>query len=64
MIVFTARNDVSIVTDEYFELLSGGNQQAREGLAGFEGMMRGFIAQLESNNAGLAWSAKQAYIAQ
>lgn len=64
MIVFTARDDVSTVTDEYFDLLSGGSSQAREGLAGFEGMMRGFIAQLEANNAGLAWSAKQAYIAQ
>jgi nitroreductase len=42
LIVFTARNDIKENTDEYFELLSGGNSEVRASLKAYEDMVCGF----------------------
>lgn len=39
LIVFTARTDLIDAKDEYLDLLSGGDSEARAGLAGFDGML-------------------------
>ncbi len=58
LIVMCTRNDLIAVKDEYFEALSGGNPEARAGLAGFEEMVAGFIP-----HASAEWAKKQTYIA-
>jgi nitroreductase len=59
LIVMCARNDLTAVTDEYFDALSGGNEEVREKLSGFEQMVTGFLP-----NASPEWAKKQVYIAQ
>ncbi len=63
LIVFCARTDLVENKEEYFQLMSGGSQEIREKLKGFEDMLKGFIHNtLESGNA-LSWTARQTYIA-
>ena len=64
LIVFTARTDLMVNKEEYFTLMSGGNADVRANLKGFEDMMNGFIEGKSDPKDVLAWSAKQAYIAQ
>lgn len=59
LIVMCARNDLTVVKDEYFDALSGGNTEARAQLSGFEDMVTGFIPY-----ASPEWAKKQVYIAQ
>lgn len=59
LIVMCARNDLTAVKDEYFDALSGGSNEAREKLAGFEQMVTGFLPY-----ASPEWAKKQVYIAQ
>jgi len=59
LIVMCARNDLQTVKDEYFEALSGGSEEAREKLSGFEQMVTGFLP-----NASPEWAKKQVYIAE
>lgn len=63
LLVFAARTDLLDTKEELFTALSGGDAQVRTQLAGYEGMVNGLITGLEASNSGLAWSAKQAYIA-
>jgi len=58
LIIMCARNDLMTVKDEYFDSMSHGNPEAREGLAGFEEMVTGFIP-----HASPEWAKKQTYIA-
>ena len=62
VLVFSARTNVKERITAFLDLMTGGNAQAREGLKGYEGMMRG---ALESRSpADLKhWADKQAYIA-
>ncbi len=63
LIVLCARTDLVENKEEYFQLMSGGSQEIREKLKGFEDMLTGFIHNtLESGNA-LSWTARQTYIA-
>ena len=64
LIVFTARTDLMVNKEEYFTLMSGGDPDVRAQLKGFEDMMNGFIEGKSDPKDVLAWSAKQAYIAQ
>ena len=64
LIVFTARTDLMVNKEEYFTLMSGGDPDLRAELKGFEDMMNGFIEGKSDPKDVLAWSAKQAYIAQ
>lgn len=59
LIVMCARNDLMAVKDEYFDTMSGGSNEVREKLAGFEQMVTGFIP-----HASAEWAKKQVYIAQ
>lgn len=63
LLVFAARTDLLDAKEELFGALSGGDTHIRTQLAGYEGMVNGLITGLEASNSGLAWSAKQAYIA-
>lgn len=59
LIVMCARNDLMAVKDEYFDAMSGGNEEIRTSLSGFEQMVTGFLP-----NASPEWAKKQVYIAQ
>ena len=59
LIVMCARNDLMTVKDEYFDAMSGGNEEIRASLSGFEQMVTGFLP-----NASPEWAKKQVYIAQ
>lgn len=59
LIVMCARNDLMAVKDEYFDAMSGGNEEIRTSLSGFEQMVTGFLP-----NASAEWAKKQVYIAQ
>jgi nitroreductase len=59
LIVMCARNDLMAVKDEYFDAMSGGKEEVRTSLSGFEQMVTGFIP-----NASPEWAKKQVYIAQ
>ena len=64
LLVFTARTDLMQNKEEYFTLMSGGNPEIRAALKEFEDMMNGFIEGKSNPSDILAWTAKQAYIAQ
>lgn len=59
LIVMCARNDLMTVKDEYFDAMSGGKEEVRTSLSGFEQMVTGFLP-----NASPEWAKKQVYIAQ
>lgn len=63
LLVFTARTDLIDAKEELFTMISGGDAHIRTQLSGYEGMVNGLITGLEASNSGLAWAAKQAYIA-
>ncbi len=63
LIIFAARSDLMANKDEYFDLMSGGNNEVRAQLKWYEDMVTGF-AQSKDESAAIAWSARQAYIAQ
>ncbi len=64
VIVFTARTDLPTLKEEFFTLLSGGDPDIRAMLKGYEDMVGGFVEGKTDPKDILAWSAKQAYIAQ
>lgn len=59
LIVMCARNDLVAAKNDFFELMSGGNEEVRAKLAGYEQMVDAAIP-----NASPEWSKKQVYIAQ
>lgn len=59
LIVLCARNDLMTVKEEYFDAMSGGNEEIRTHLAGFEQMLTSFIPTSSPE-----WAKKQVYIAQ
>lgn len=65
LLVFSARTDVVSRVPAYLDLASGGNPEIREAMAGYGQMMatsmEGKAAQ--GDDAVIAWSSKQAYIA-
>jgi nitroreductase len=63
LILFVARTDFTTNNDEYFNLMSGGNPEARSQMKGFEDMITGFAAA-KSPADYLIWASKQVYIAQ
>lgn len=63
LLVFAARSDLIEAKEAHFTALSGGDAHIRTQLSGYEGMVNGLITGLEASNSGLAWAAKQAYIA-
>lgn len=62
VIVFVARTDLMNTKEEYFELMSGWNDEVRTNLKGFEDMLTGFISS-KSEEEWLIWASKQTYIA-
>lgn len=56
LIVMCARNDLLALKDEYFDALSGGVNEVRESLAGFEQMVAWFVP-----NASPEWSKTDLY---
>jgi nitroreductase / dihydropteridine reductase len=62
LIVFTARNDLAPLQEEFFSLMSGGSPEIREKLAGYEAVVSGFVASKNTETAH-DWAAQQAYIA-
>lgn len=63
LIILAARTDLLDAKEAHFTSLSGGDTHIRNQLSGYEGMVNGLISGLEASNSGLAWAAKQAYIA-
>jgi len=57
LIVITGRNDLMVVKDEYFNLLSGGEASVRAGLADYEKMISDSIVKATPE-----WSKRQSYI--
>ena len=62
LLVFVARNDIEKRIDDYFNLISGGNADARAKLKDYEGMMKGSFAPRTADEK-KTWAQKQAYIA-
>lgn len=62
LIVFTARTDLMAVKDEYLDLMSGGNPEARAGLEKFDQALIHSIHRKEESGSVLAWATHQAYI--
>lgn len=62
LIVFVARTDFDTNNDEYFDLMSGGNPEARAQMKGFEDMLTWF-GESKTPVDYLAWASKQTYIA-
>ncbi|MBP9779882.1 NAD(P)H-dependent oxidoreductase [Candidatus Gracilibacteria bacterium] len=62
VIVFAARTDLMKNKDEYFSLISGGSDEVRSTLKGYEDMVTGFINSKDETSA-LTWTSKQVYIA-
>lgn len=64
LIVFTARNDLSILKEEFFAHLSGGKPEVRVMLKGYEDIVSAFIEWKTDPKDIISWSSRQAYIAQ
>jgi nitroreductase len=64
LLVFAARTDLPALKEEFFTLLSGGNPDVRAMLKGYEDMVGGFVEGKTDPKDIIAWSSKQAYIAQ
>jgi len=62
VLLFSARSDVTTRIQEYLEMMSGGNKEAREKLKSFEDMLNGSVSAKSPEEAA-AWASKQAYIA-
>ena len=62
LLVFVAHSDIENRIEEYFTLLSGGNADERAKLKDYEGMMKGTLAPLTTEEKKI-WAQKQAYIA-
>lgn len=60
-LVWTSLANVSQRITDFLDLMSAGNAAAREGLRGYEGMMRGAL-ETRTPDALHNWAAKQAYI--
>ncbi|MCX6795379.1 MAG: nitroreductase family protein [Candidatus Falkowbacteria bacterium] len=58
LLVFSARTDFAKSIDEYFTLLSGANQEARERLSAYEDLVMGSLPRMN-----VEWSKKQTYLA-
>ncbi|MFZ4648083.1 MAG: NAD(P)H-dependent oxidoreductase [Patescibacteria group bacterium] len=57
LLVFCARTDFPEAIDEFFTMLSGGDQEKREKLAGYEDLVKGSLPRMT-----VEWSKKQTYI--
>lgn len=62
LFVISSRGDLVNRVDEFVKLMTGGDESKKEGLAQYEGMMKGAVSS-KSENEAFAWAAKQAYIA-
>lgn len=60
--VFCARTDINTRIDLMVEGMTGGNEEAKEGMKDYIGMMRGFAEGLSAERV-VSWASKQAYIA-
>lgn len=65
IIVFSARTDLLSWKDKYFSKMSGGSEEVRTKLKGFESLLTKFIYFLSIGGRGgkKVWSQKQTYIA-
>jgi nitroreductase len=62
LLVFVAHNNMETRIDDYFNLATGGNADARGALKDYEGMMRGFFTQ-KSAEQKTHWAQNQTYLA-
>lgn len=62
LIVFLTDNRIQEQIDRYFETATGGNQQLREKMKGYEDMMHGYMDPRDEDFI-LQWSKNQIYIA-
>ncbi len=62
ILVFCGRNDVSERITDIIEKMSGGNEEIKSSLKGYEEMMRGTIAGKSSDDL-MKWASRQAYLA-
>lgn len=62
LIVFIARRDLDVITDEFFTELSHGDEARREALSGYENMVKQGTSHL-SGDAAIRYSSEQAHIA-
>jgi nitroreductase len=62
LLVFATRTDLTSRIDDYFELATGGNAEARAAMKGYEDMMRGMVGGMPEA-AQKPWADRQTYIA-
>lgn len=62
VLVFSYRTDVLARINTYFEMISGGNEEMRKSMEGYETMMKNFAEGMPEEKVP-SWAAKQAYIA-
>jgi nitroreductase len=62
LLVFCGRNDVSDRITDMINKISGGDENIKASLAGYEGMMRGSI-EGKSEEQLMNWASRQAYLA-
>jgi nitroreductase len=62
VLVFSYRTDVLARINTYFEMISGGNDEVRKGMEGYETMMKNFAESMSEEKVA-SWAARQAYIA-
>jgi len=62
VLVFSYRTDVLARINTYFEMISGGNDEVRKGMEGYETMMKNFAEGMSEEKVA-SWAARQVYIA-
>lgn len=62
VLVFSARTDIMDRINTYFNMISGGNKEIRDGMKGYEDMMINSAKGMDENSS-KEWAAKQAYLA-
>lgn len=62
VLVFSYRTDVLARINTYFEMISGGNEEVRKSMEGYETMMKNFAESMPDEKIA-SWAARQAYIA-
>jgi nitroreductase len=62
VLVFCARTDVLPRINTYFDMASGGSDESRLAMKGYEDMMNGFASKMNEDQLKI-WASKQSYIA-
>jgi nitroreductase len=62
LLVFCARKDIKQRIEDYFELVTGGDENLKTAMTSYKSMMTGFESDLPEEHK-IPWATRQAYIA-